>query len=82
VRLAQHFRGARAVLQGHGGERHEARLAQRGLRQMGIDQARPGSTLLRRHFIGEHIEPATDHLPLDLLLVHPFQPAGQIAQRF
>ena len=29
MRLAQHFGGARAVLQRHGGERHEARLAHR-----------------------------------------------------
>ena len=81
MRLAQHFGGARAVLQRHGGERHEARLAHRGLRQMGVDQPRPGRALLRRHFVGEHVEPAADHLTLDLLLVHPFQAGRQIAQR-
>jgi hypothetical protein len=81
MRLAQHLGGARAVLHRHGGQRHEAWLALCGLCQVRVDQARPFSALLRRHLIGEHVEPAADHLALDLLLVHPLQARGHVAQR-
>ena len=74
--LTQHFGGAGAILQRNGGERHEARFAHRGLRQMGVDQARPPGALLGRQFIAEHIEPAANHLALDILVVHPFQTRG------
>ena len=46
MRLAQHFGGAGAVLQRHGGERHEARLGLRGARDgllISRDQAAPSS---------------------------------------
>ena len=82
MRLAQHLRGARAVLQRHGGERDQARLCPRGGEQMLVREARPARAFLRRQFVAEHVEPAADHLALDLLLVHPFQPGGKIAQRF
>ena len=65
MRLAQHFGRARAVLQRHGGERNEPRLALGGLRQMRVDQPRPGRALLGRQFVAEHVEPAADDLAFD-----------------
>ena len=38
-----------------------------------VDQPRPGAPSCRRQLVAEHVEPAADHLPVDLLLVHPFR---------
>ena len=78
--LAQHLRRAGAILQRHGGQRHEALfLLGEGL-QMLIDEPRPGHALRARQFIAEHVEPAAGDLTVDLLLVHPLQASRHIAQ--
>jgi hypothetical protein len=81
MRLAEHLGGARTVLQRNRRHRHKARLPHRGLRQMRIDQPRPGGPFRCRNLIGKHVEPATNHLAFDLLFVHPFQARGHVAQR-
>ena len=79
--FAQHLGGKLAILGRHGGERDEARLGLGGLRQMRVDEARPGGTFRGGQVVAVHVEPAGDDLAIDLLLVHPLQAAGQIAQR-
>ena len=70
-RLGQHFGRHVSVLQGHGGERRETRLAGESFAHAVVDETAPGQALLRRQLIAEAVEPAADQLMVDAVFVHP-----------
>ena len=80
--LAQDLSGARAILQRHCGERHEALLALGQSGQMLVDHLAPAQAFFGRQFVAEHVEPATGNLTVDALLIHPLEASGDIGQGF
>jgi hypothetical protein len=78
---AQHFGRSGAILQGNGGQRHEARLRLGSLSQMRVDELGPGRAFRRREFVAEHVNPAADHLAVDAVLGHPGDAAGDVGER-
>ena len=72
--------GARAVLQRHARERHEARLRLgRGELRL-VEEPAPGLAFGRRQLVAEPVRPAADHLPVDALLAHPGEAPRHVAQ--
>src|SRR5882724_9788700 len=64
-RLGEHFGGHRAILQGHGGKRREARLVAQRVPHAIIDETAPGETFLGRKLVAKDVEPAADELVIN-----------------
>src|SRR5262249_3921348 len=72
--------GARAVLQRHAGERHETPLGLRRGELGVVEETAPGLPFRRWQLIAEPVRPASDHVTVDPLLVHPSETSGNVAQ--
>src|SRR5262249_16333540 len=79
-RRLQYGAGAGTVLQRHAGERHETPLGLRRGELGVVEEAAPGLAFRRRQLIAEPVRPASDHVTVDPLLVHPSETSGNVAQ--
>src|SRR5262252_3002185 len=79
-RRLQHGGGARTILQRHARERHESPLGLRRGELGVVEQAAPGLPFRRRQLVAEPVRPASNHVTVDPLLVHPSETCGNVAQ--
>ena len=79
-RLVQNLRGELAALQRNRRQRRESLELLDAFEHVLIEKARPVGALLRRQLIGEHVEPAADHLLVDFLLDEPLLAMVDVAE--
>ncbi len=80
-RFLQHRGGMLAALHRHGGERHQRRQRLHPSKQVLVVEAAPVGALVGGQFVAEAVEPAADHLAVDVLRGEPFAALGDVAQR-
>ena len=78
MRLIKNRCRGNAILHRQACQRQKPVIFGAELTKMVIDHGRPALAFINRQFITKHIKPATNHLPVNLVGIHPFKPPLRI----